>query len=128
MMHPYTLSRRWLAVPGIGFPQNISVGPNALDLEDFRDRPAPIRIQRFQVCPKGCWAFLRQSILAKLRHTPSQDSGSRHRPRGRRARMRHGSDDVRRPTTHIRHAARRRGGQAARGARTAKRRDKDTGL
>jgi hypothetical protein len=26
-------------VPGIGFPQNISVGPNALDLEDFWDRP-----------------------------------------------------------------------------------------
>ena len=36
-MHPYSPSPRWLAVPGIGFPQNISVGPNVLDPEDFRD-------------------------------------------------------------------------------------------
>jgi hypothetical protein len=37
MMHPYSPSPRWLAVPGIGFPQNISVGPNVLDPEDLRD-------------------------------------------------------------------------------------------
>jgi hypothetical protein len=37
MMHPYSPSPRWLAVPGIGFPQNISVGPNALDPQNFRD-------------------------------------------------------------------------------------------
>ena len=37
MMHPYSPSRRWLAVPSIGFPQSISVSPNVLDLEDFRD-------------------------------------------------------------------------------------------
>jgi hypothetical protein len=37
MMRHYSPSPRWLAVPGIGFPQNISVGPNALDAEDFRD-------------------------------------------------------------------------------------------
>jgi hypothetical protein len=37
MMHPYSPSPRWLAVPGIGFPQNISVGPNVLDPEHFRD-------------------------------------------------------------------------------------------
>jgi hypothetical protein len=37
MMHPYSPSPRWLAVPGIGFPQNISVRPNVLDPEDFRD-------------------------------------------------------------------------------------------
>jgi hypothetical protein len=35
MVHPYSPSHRWLAVPGIGFPQNISVGPNVLDPEDF---------------------------------------------------------------------------------------------
>jgi hypothetical protein len=35
--HPYSPSPRWLAVPGIGFPQNISVGRNVLDPEDFRD-------------------------------------------------------------------------------------------
>jgi hypothetical protein len=81
MMHPYSPSRRWLAVPGIGFPQNISVGPNALDLEIFGIGRCS-RFRRIQVCPKGCWAFLRQSILAKWRHTPSQDSGSRHRPPG----------------------------------------------
>ena len=33
-MHHYSPGPRWLAVPGIGFPQNISVGPNAL-VEDF---------------------------------------------------------------------------------------------
>jgi hypothetical protein len=48
MMHPYPPSPRWLAVPGIGFPQNISVGPNALDLEDFRDP-----IQKNSGLPKG---------------------------------------------------------------------------
>ena len=36
-MHPYSPGPRWLAVPGIGFPQNISVGWNVLDPEDFRD-------------------------------------------------------------------------------------------
>jgi hypothetical protein len=83
MMHPYSPSCRWLAVPGIGFPQNISVGPNALDdLEDFREWSMPILSQKNSGLPKGCWAFLRQSILAKWRHTPSQDSGCRHRPPG----------------------------------------------
>ena len=53
MMHPYSPSRRWLAVPGIGFPQNISVGPNALDLEDFRYRPVLIPIQKNSGLPKG---------------------------------------------------------------------------
>jgi hypothetical protein len=52
-MHHYSPSPRWLAVPGIGFSQNISVGPNALDLEDFRDRPVPIRIQKISGLPKG---------------------------------------------------------------------------
>jgi hypothetical protein len=37
MMHPYSPGPRWLAVPGIGFPQNISVGLDVLDPEDFRD-------------------------------------------------------------------------------------------
>ena len=37
MMRPYSPSPRWLPVPGIGFPQNVSVGPNVLDPEDFRD-------------------------------------------------------------------------------------------
>ncbi len=37
MMDPYSPSPRWLAVPGIGFPQSISVGRNVLDPEDFRD-------------------------------------------------------------------------------------------
>jgi hypothetical protein len=37
MMHLYSPSPRWLVVPGIGFPQSISVGPNVLDPEDFRD-------------------------------------------------------------------------------------------
>ena len=37
MMRPYSPGPRWLAVPGIGFPQNISVGSDVLDPEDFRD-------------------------------------------------------------------------------------------
>jgi hypothetical protein len=36
-MHHYSPSPRWLAVPGIGFPQNMSVGPNVLDPKHFRD-------------------------------------------------------------------------------------------
>ena len=37
MMHPHLPSPRQLAVPGIGFPQNLSVGPEVLDLTGFRD-------------------------------------------------------------------------------------------
>jgi hypothetical protein len=51
-MHHYSPSPRWLAVPGIGFPQNISIGPDALDLEDFWDRPVP-PIQKISGLPKG---------------------------------------------------------------------------
>ena len=35
MMHPHLPSPRQLAVPGIGFPQNLSVGPEVLDLTGF---------------------------------------------------------------------------------------------
>jgi hypothetical protein len=42
MMQPYSPSLRWLAVPGIGFPQHIPVGPNVLDLEARRDRATAI--------------------------------------------------------------------------------------
>jgi hypothetical protein len=37
MMHSYSPSSRQFAVPGIGFPQNISVGPDVLDLAADRD-------------------------------------------------------------------------------------------
>jgi hypothetical protein len=37
MMHHQSPSPRQLAVPGIGFPQNISVGADVLDLAAFRD-------------------------------------------------------------------------------------------
>ena len=37
MMHPHLPSPRQLAVPGIGFPQNISIGPEVLDLAAFQD-------------------------------------------------------------------------------------------
>ena len=52
-MHHYSPSPRWLAVPGIGFPQRIAVGPDGLDLEDFRDRSVPIPIQKNSGLPKG---------------------------------------------------------------------------
>jgi hypothetical protein len=38
MKRPYSPSPRWLAVPGIGFPQNVSGAPNAPDLAAFRYR------------------------------------------------------------------------------------------
>ena len=50
---PLFAKRRWLAVSSIGFPQNISVGPNALDLEDFRDWSVPIPIEKNSGLPKG---------------------------------------------------------------------------
>jgi hypothetical protein len=37
MTHSYSPSPRQLAVPGIGFPQNISVGSDVLDPAAFRD-------------------------------------------------------------------------------------------
>jgi hypothetical protein len=37
MTHSYSPSPRQLAVPGIGFPQNISVGSDVLDLAAVRD-------------------------------------------------------------------------------------------
>jgi hypothetical protein len=37
MMHSYSPSSRQLAVQGIGFPPNISVGSDVLDLAAFRD-------------------------------------------------------------------------------------------
>jgi hypothetical protein len=37
MMHARLPSPRQLAVPGIGFPQNISVGFDVIDLAAFRD-------------------------------------------------------------------------------------------
>ena len=39
MMHPHLPGPRPLAVPGIGFPQNISVGPKVLDPVAFGDLP-----------------------------------------------------------------------------------------
>jgi hypothetical protein len=37
MMHHHSPSPWQLAVPGIGFPQNISVGRDMLDLNAFQD-------------------------------------------------------------------------------------------
>jgi hypothetical protein len=37
MMHPYLPGPRPVAVPGIGFPQNISIGPDVLDRAAFGD-------------------------------------------------------------------------------------------
>jgi hypothetical protein len=39
MIHPHSPSHWQLAVPGIGFPQSISVGRDMLDLEAFQDFP-----------------------------------------------------------------------------------------
>src|SRR6476620_11446453 len=112
MMHPYSPSRRWLAVPGIGFPQNISVGPNALDLEDFWDRPV-LPIQKNSGLPKGLLGIFAADYTRKVAAYAFQTA----RELSQAARMtRHGSDDVRRATTPVHHAARRRGGVADRGA------------
>jgi hypothetical protein len=45
-MQHYSPSPRWLAVPGIGFPQNISVGPNVLESDHFRDWSSTARCKR----------------------------------------------------------------------------------
>jgi hypothetical protein len=37
MMHPHLPGPRPVAVPGIGFPQNISIGPDVLDAGAFGD-------------------------------------------------------------------------------------------
>jgi hypothetical protein len=37
MMRPHLPGPRPVAVPGIGFPQNISIGPDALDPAAFGD-------------------------------------------------------------------------------------------
>ena len=63
-MHHYSPSPRWLAVPGIGFPQNISVGPDALDLEDFWDRPVP-PIQKISGLPKGLLGIFCDSLYSQ---------------------------------------------------------------
>jgi hypothetical protein len=39
MINPYSPSTRSLAVPGIGFCQNISVGPDFVDFAGFREWP-----------------------------------------------------------------------------------------
>jgi hypothetical protein len=43
MMHPHLPGPRPLAVPGIGFPQNISVGPEVVDAATFGDYSASTR-------------------------------------------------------------------------------------
>jgi hypothetical protein len=62
MMHPHLPSPRQLAVPGIGFPQNFSIGPNVPDLAAFRDwsddqfGAPPQPIDRFALLPSpGPW-------------------------------------------------------------------------
>jgi hypothetical protein len=37
MMHPHLPGPRLVAVPGIGYPQNISIGPEVLDPPAFGD-------------------------------------------------------------------------------------------
>ena len=64
-MHHYSPSPRWLAVPGIGFPQNISFGPNVLDLEDFWDRPVP-SIQKISDLPKGLLGIFGAVYIRKV--------------------------------------------------------------
>jgi hypothetical protein len=43
MMHPHLPGPRPLAVPGIGFPQNITVAPEVLDPAAFGDLLASTR-------------------------------------------------------------------------------------
>jgi len=62
MMHPYSPSHRQLAVPGIGFPQNISVGSDVIDpafrdWSDDRFDAASQPIERIAGRP-SLWAYL----------------------------------------------------------------------
>ena len=51
MMRPHLPGPRPLAVPGIGFPQNISVGLEVLDPAAFRDLPPLRPIERIVWVP-----------------------------------------------------------------------------
>jgi len=64
MMQSYSPSCRRLAVPGIGFPQNIDV----TDLAAYRDRPDDqfdARMQATDRTPwcRSLWAYLGQTVI-----------------------------------------------------------------
>jgi hypothetical protein len=73
MMHAQLPSPRQLAVPGIGFPQNISIGLDVLDLAAFRDlsgkhRDASTRlIDRilWLPSPRPWWRSNREMLAAR---------------------------------------------------------------
>ena len=60
MMHPHLPGPRPLAVPGIGFPQNISVGPEVVDPAALGDLPPLTRaIERiFWVTSPQPWFWM----------------------------------------------------------------------
>ena len=68
MTHSYSPSPRQLAVPGIGFPQSISVGSDAIDqaaLRDWSEDRFDARTQptdRAPWCP-SLWAYLGQTVI-----------------------------------------------------------------
>jgi hypothetical protein len=68
MMHSYSPSSRQLAVPGIGFPQNIDV----TDLAAYRDRPDDQFDARMQATDRApwrpsLWAYLGQTVIRHSR-------------------------------------------------------------
>jgi hypothetical protein len=69
-MHSHSLNAWQLAVPGIGFPQHISVGPDAFDLEAFRSGRITDVMPRGALAPVsilGLHAAVRRSIETILR-------------------------------------------------------------
>ena len=55
MMYPHSPSPRQLAVPGIGFPQSISVGPKPPYPEAFRDWSRPRQGCKTDDAPMNSW-------------------------------------------------------------------------
>ena len=55
MMHPQLPGPRQLAVPGIGFPQNISIGPDVLDRAAFGDLSVRHRDASMRLIDRILW-------------------------------------------------------------------------
>jgi hypothetical protein len=55
MMHPHPPSHLPLAVPGIGFPQTISVGPDVPDFTAFQDRSDDPFVVPTQLIDRVAW-------------------------------------------------------------------------
>src|SRR5215208_6144636 len=71
MMHPHSPSSRQLAVPGIGFPLNISAGANVPDEAAFRGRPRASCVRKI---PRPTANIMHSSRDPQVRSTPTKSN------------------------------------------------------